>query len=150
MDLAEKHPVVLNVLRKLFSSKKNNERFIVIAYLRSNFPREFLLEIVSKGVTDRSSFIRWKAAQVCGHKGLKELLPLIESRLSDETNDNALYELKSSIGLLKDGYYLHYTDGHPWLTIKKITGQIISLYLNQEQIDKEGLSAIVEREKNEP
>ncbi len=151
MELAEKHNIVLDTLRELFASTKLKDRFVVIASLRCALPRDFLLEMVSKGLTDRSGKIRWKAAQVCGGLGLKELLPLMESRLSVEKNSDASYELKCSTGILKEGYYLHHTkEGHLWLTVKKTSGQIVTRGLKREQIDKEGLAAIVERMKSEP
>jgi HEAT repeat protein len=82
MELAEKHNAVLDTLRELFASRKSKDRFIIIAYLRGALPRDFLLDIVGKGLTDKSSQIRWKAAQACGGIDLKELLPSMESGLS--------------------------------------------------------------------
>jgi hypothetical protein len=61
MELAEKHNAVLDTLRELFASRKSKDRFIIIAYLRGALPRDFLLDIVGKGLTDKSSQIRWKA-----------------------------------------------------------------------------------------
>jgi hypothetical protein len=150
MGLAEKHNIVLDTLRELFESGKSKDRFMIIAYLIETLPRDFLLDIVGKGLSDKSTQIRWKAAQACGSIGLKELLPLMENRLSLEKSANALHALKTSIGILRDGYYLYYSGGHPWLTIKKASGRIVSMGLRQEQIDKEGLQVIVERGKNEP
>jgi hypothetical protein len=146
--LAKKHDVVFDLLRKLLISKKLNERLVVIHYLRSDFPRDFLLEVVSQGLTDKSYQIRCNAADACSGLGLTELISLLEEKLLIEKNSYALEGMKHAIGLLKDGYYLHYSEGgHPWLTVRKTSGERLTVGLKQGQIDKEGLSSIVERVK---
>jgi len=147
LDLAENHKIVLDALRSLFTSKKASERWRVIAYLRSTLPRDFLIDIVSKGLTDKSSAVRLIAADACVGIGLKELLPLVENLLFIERDVN-LQDVKSYIGLLKDGHHLHYSsNGHPLLTIKDAWGVVKTIFLKQERIDKEGLETIIEKEK---
>lgn len=150
MDLANKHRIVFDVLRELSSSKKSNDRLLVIAYLRCGFPRDFMLEIVSSGLIDKSSRVRLQAADACAGIGLIELLPLMEERLQVEDNPDVVEALRHHGAVLKDGYYLHYPGGRPWLAVKKSNGERIIVGLKQEQIDNEGLSAIVERIKNQP
>lgn len=144
--LAKKNSIVLEIIKDLLNSKDSKIRFTAIAYLSSSYPRDFLIEIVSKGLNDKSSSVRMIAADACAGIGLKELLPLLENLLHIE-KDPYLEDVKRHVGILKDGYHLHYTsNGHPWLTYKNSKGEIIGRSLKKERLDKEGLQSIVAQE----
>lgn len=135
----------------MFSSKKYKDRLAVIAYIKRSFPREFILDIMGKGLTDKSSLIRCYAAIACGDIGLNELFPLLESKLSIESDSDVLRYLRCSIGILKDGYYLDYSSGRPLLSVKNTQHDNIKQYfIKQEEIEKDGLLEIVKRFKNKP
>jgi hypothetical protein len=141
--LAKKHSIVLEIIKKLMNSKNSKIRFNAIYYLSSSYPHDFLIDIIGKGLNDKSSSVRMIAADACAEIGLKALLPQLEILLSIE-KATFLEDVKRHIGILKDGYHLHYSSsGHPWLTYKNLRGEVIDRSLNKERFEKEGLQAIV-------
>lgn len=142
-ELAKKHTVVLNIIKDLANSKNSKIRFNAIYYLSSSYPREFLIDILSNGLKDKSSTVRMIAADAVAGIGLKELLPQLENLLSIEKATH-LDDIKRHIGILKDGYHLHYANGdHPWLTYKNFRGEIVGKGLKKERLEKEGFQTIV-------
>ena len=143
--LAKKHNIVLEIIKELLNSKDSKIRFTVIAHLCSSYPRDFLIEIVGRGLDDRSSSVRLIAADACVGIGLRELLPLLENLLLTE-KDQYLEDVKRHIGILKDGYHLSHSSGRPWLSFKNTKGEIIAIMLKKEQLDNEDLLTIVAKE----
>jgi hypothetical protein len=76
--LAATHLAAQEAVRALMASRKCNERHDALHYLTAKMPRPLVLELLSLGLNDRSKSVRRVAAQMCGHLGLKELLPQME------------------------------------------------------------------------
>jgi hypothetical protein len=110
--------------------------------LTGDLPKGFLREMVSITLCDNGSRVRSKAAGVCGHLRLSDMLPEMECRLKVERNKAVRDSLEFFIAMLRDGYLLKYRGRQPVLWVRTPESYCAPA-ITQEDIDNGKLQAII-------
>jgi hypothetical protein len=98
--------------------------------------------LLRNGLTDKSSWVRWKAAEKIGTFERKDLLPPLEAAYSAEKNPKARAEIELEMRLLRDGHIVK--PGTPsgfYVTVRMKNG-IRSGYVTEEAMQQKGIQAI--------
>src|SRR5262249_51460476 len=106
-------------------------------------PRPFQLEVLGRGLTDRSALVRRQAAsQALAHR-LQELLPSLEAATSRERKPAVRKELDTCHRLLRDGYILTSAGrGYVEVTVSFDGGGIGSTTVSRAELKARGVEAI--------
>lgn len=131
------------VLVELSEDKSAQVRFNTILCLGKESPPALAEQIVRKGFTDRSTKVRTKAADWMLRLRLKSLVPDLEEAILHESNAKVRSAMEFTLGLVRDKYLLRPShDGYDLIIQSE---GILSRSITQQQLDDEGIEAIVER-----
>jgi len=104
--VAGRHALALAALEGLFDSGKAMLRCRVVTSLRDCLPREFCVHLARRGLADRTKSVRVGAGETCQRLLLKELLGEMIRVEQNEKCAKARLEMRCSIGLLRDAFFL--------------------------------------------
>lgn len=108
--VAGRHALALAALEGLFDSGNAMLRCRVVTSLRDCLPREFCVHLARRGLADRTKSVRVGAGQTCERLLLKELLTEMSRVEQNEKCPKARLEMRCSIGLLRDAFFLWPSD----------------------------------------
>lgn len=142
--LAETNSTAQNAIRDIVvNARKVNERFQMVAKLRSGLPESFCEELIRQALNDKGNRVREKAAEAPDRLHLKRLVPDLENRLQMETHPNAKRSLEFHTVMLRDGYLLENDgQGNAKITIREKDGWS-SQFITQSDIDEGKLEEII-------
>ena len=104
--LGGRHTRALAAMEGLFDSGTAMLRCRVVTSLRDCLPREFCVHMARRGLADRAKSVRVGAGQTCQRLLLKELLTEMSRVEQNEKCPKARLDMRCSIGLLRDGFFL--------------------------------------------
>lgn len=143
-ELARAHAAARDAFRELMTSRKPSERLSAVLGLSRDMPRELLIEILSRGLDDRSKRVREWAAEQSWVLQVQEMGPALLRRVGTETDATFKRDLLSAVGLLRDGYVIKQNqDGSLLLSFTLPGGGVMSQEITQEDIDLGRVPAIV-------
>jgi hypothetical protein len=145
--LSEKYPDAASAIAEMFKSRKSHVRFNAVCCLtpgtKGNVP-----ELLRAGMADKSSRVRWKAAEKTQELNLRELVPEMTAALKAETNQRVLKSIEMSLGLLRDGYVFKWTQSLGYqITVpihKGVYKGICGRSVTKKELDERGIEAIAE------
>src|SRR5262245_19320642 len=104
--VAGRHALALAALEGLFDSGTAMLRCRVVTSFRDCLPREFCVHMARRGLADRTKSVRVGAGDTCLRLLLKELLTEMCRVEQNEKCPKARLNMRCSIGLLRDGFFL--------------------------------------------
>jgi hypothetical protein len=148
IPLGRYHSAVRDVLFELLGAPKAEIRLTMIShfgFFHLPYPKEFVLNVVARGLKDASAKVRINAGGVCyGYYEEKDSLPLLEDRLRRETNQRVKDELLFDIAIVRDGFQLRSNDKNQFsLSVRTIEG-LTSVVVQKEHTTAENLGKVVE------
>jgi hypothetical protein len=105
--LGARHEVARQAMRELFLAGRADLRGRVLACVHDRLPKPFCIELVRRGLADRSKNVRGTAANVCRGYLLAELLPDLARAAENETDAATAFEMSCAIALIRDGYFVY-------------------------------------------
>ncbi|HEX4611344.1 MAG TPA: hypothetical protein VH092_24335 [Urbifossiella sp.] len=105
--LGARYEVARQAMRELAQGSHAKLRGWTVASLHDRLPKESCLEMVRRGLTDRSRGVRMAAAGAGLWLLLRELLPDLDAAIQAEQHPITRLELERSTGLLRDGFFLY-------------------------------------------
>lgn len=143
VKLAVTDATARDVITELVGDKKANVRNSIIWALKGELPREFLLQTLRVGLSDRSKKVRQQAIKVSDMLRVNELVPELQEMLETEQDREVQRTLQFHIPMMTDGYLLEYDDRkEPQLIVRTNSGWG-SARITQEDIDAGRLPDIV-------
>ena len=131
------------IVRELAEDKSAQVRFNAILCLDERTPPELCEQILRSKLLDRSTKVRSKAADWILRLHLEALVPDLEMAISQETKEKVRSSMEFSLGLVRDKYLLRPTrDGYD--VVIRSNG-IVGSFITQQELDDEGIDAIVAR-----
>jgi hypothetical protein len=104
--LGARHEVARQAMRALAQSNRANLRGRTLAALHDRLPKSFCIDLLQRGLSDRSKGVRGTAASTCLRLLLTELLPELARAAAAERDSVIKLEMESAIGLMRDTYFL--------------------------------------------
>jgi hypothetical protein len=108
--LAQVHEAARQALLSLLDSKKALTRWQCITHIDyyrvKDLPREFIEQIIRKGLDDRVPRTRQAAADLMMRYQRKDLLSLLEKKLALQKDEKTIRSFQFVIPLVRDGYFL--------------------------------------------
>ncbi len=99
-------------------------------------------ELLRRGLADKSSRVRWKAAQRVGDLEIKKLLPELESAFARETNAKARAEINLHLRLLRDGHILEPSSDSGYRATVRTKDGICSGYVTEQALRQKGAARV--------
>jgi len=141
-QLTEEHEEARVAVSQLARGRRSHDRFNAIMCIGKDSPKSFQLKLLSQGLRDRSSSVRWKSADWAGRLRLRELVPELEEAFAREKHEKARQTIELELRLLRDGFILdRKQDGTMWITTFVPHG-IRCQRIEQTEIDARGIEAI--------
>jgi len=140
--LAVRWEAALDAVETMFASKQSQVRFAAICCLRADTPVIVANRLLLQGLTDKSSRVRWMAAQKASDFDRKELLPHLEAAFSIENNAKARRSIDFHLRLLRDGYIVENSTPAGYYFTVRIKDGIVSRYVTDEAMKTNGIDAI--------
>ncbi|HZN64844.1 MAG TPA: hypothetical protein VFB66_06050, partial [Tepidisphaeraceae bacterium] len=147
-QLAGKHPEARQAVRAMARDKLAHVRFSALCCLGSRSPRTLLLDVILPAINDKSSRVRWKAADIAGLVELREGVPVIAERRRVERNPKVQRTLDFILPRLGDAHTLEERDGELFLTVRRL-GRMKTERVSKARIRRRGLPTIVEEWRQE-
>jgi HEAT repeat protein len=141
-DLAIRWEIAAQVVAKMFASRQSHIRFAALCCLRADTPMKISNGLLRNGLIDKSSRVRWKAAQKIGDLERNELLPELEAAFSSEKNAKARREIELHLRLLRDGHIVKPSTPSGFDVTVRIKGGILSGHVTREAMQEKGIDAI--------
>jgi hypothetical protein len=126
----------------MFESKQSHVRFAALCCLLPNTPGDITHRLLRGGLSDKSSRVRWKAAQMVGDFERKEFLPELEAAFSRETNLKARGEIELHLRLLRDGHIVKPSEPAGFYVTVRVKNGISSGYVTEEAMKEKGVDAV--------
>jgi hypothetical protein len=120
-----------------------NVRFNAICCLEKPTPLAMTLQMLRKGLRDRSAKVRWKAADRALYLGVRELVPELERADAFEKHEAAKTEISYSLSLLRDGYSLRQWPDGGFAVSTFTTNGISARKVSQSELRRRGIETIV-------
>jgi len=142
-QLSGRWPEVNAAIQELARSRKGPMRFRALFCLKRDTPTEVADPLLRAGLVDKSTQVRWKAAERIERHERRHLLPELASALAAETNDAARRVMLVSLHLLRDGYLLEpWSDDHRSLTVRAHSSHTVRI-VSMQMIADRGIDALV-------
>ena len=133
--LSEKWPSAADAVLSMSKSKKAPVRFNAICCLREKTPIEITDEVLTSGFADKSSKVRWKAAQTANDLRRLNLIPALSAAVDRENNAKTRLSMEFPLLLLRDGYILKpSSDGRIDVTVRSDRGGIRGKQFSAEEL----------------
>ena len=117
--IAAMHEVARSAMRNLLASGKAQVRVNLIRVVHDRLPKEFCIELIRRGLTDRSKRVREVAAEQARILLLHELLPDLQQSEENEDDAKMKFAMNGAIALIRDGYFVNtHPDGSKSLVVR--------------------------------
>lgn len=147
--LAERFGDASQALVQMSNSPKAHVRFCALCCLGKKTPTETVHALIKAGLTDKSSQVRWKAADRAHSLQLVELVPEITAAFHAEKHAKTRSTIEFELRLLRDGYILEQcSDRQFLLTVSYHPGGFRARYISNKEMKAEGIDAIVAKMRN--
>jgi hypothetical protein len=142
-ELTEQLAAARDAVSIMADDSRAHVRFNSILCLGERTPRAFSLGLLRRGLRDRSSRVRSKAADWALNLRLRELIPDLAEAAIRERATPARSEIEFALRLLRDGYIAGpERDGHLDLTVLRDSG-IFSREVSAKDVTDRGIPAII-------
>lgn len=140
--LSERWRLAAEAIEQMFASRQSHVRFNALCSLTSKTPCDTVDRLLRAGLADKSSRVRWKAAQQAGRFGKTELVPELESAMAAETKEKARAQISLELCLLRDGHIVEPApDSGCYVTVRVKRG-IRTGYISDGEMKAKGIERI--------
>lgn len=146
MSLSGRWPAAADAIVAMSRSPQAHVRFAAICSLGKNTPLSITDAVLRAGLTDRSSSVRWKAADRSNVLERVTVIPDITAALAVEQNAKARQSIELDLRMLRDGYWIRpEAPGSLWITVRSRSGGIAGRSISETEMESEGLERILDR-----
>jgi hypothetical protein len=107
IHLVSKYDEAQLAVKKMLKDSKMHTRLSSLRALSQNTPRDFSIEILSRGLKDRSDQVRKLASYKARELNIQELIPELVNALNYEKSLDAKSEIKHNLYLLRYGFSIN-------------------------------------------
>jgi hypothetical protein len=134
---------------EMSKSRHGHVRFSALCSLGRKTPPDIVDAVIRSGLIDKSSRVRWKAADKAHSLTRKNLVPDIMSALKHERNAKTRSTIEFEFKLLRDGYILEKkADGRNHLVVS-YDGGITNRSVDAKEMKAQGIDSIVNKMRKE-
>jgi hypothetical protein len=149
--LAARHQAARDAMSNLMNSARSPVRSRILGAVHDRLPKQFCIDLVNRGLADRSKRVRGAAADCCRRFILREMLDALSQVASRETDAGVKFELEYAMGLIRDEYFVYarpdgtrafvvrISDGYPPALLYPVPG-----YCAVADIEGRGPAAVAE------
>ena len=141
--LAVRWRIAADAVRYMFQDRQSHVRFAALCCVTLQMPSEIIEDLLRRGLTDKSSRVRWKAAQRIGEFNKTDLLPELEATFASETNAKARPEIELELLLLRDGYIVSPSTPSRFEVCVRTSHGIRGRFVSAAEMNQKGLATIV-------
>ena len=148
-ELTWKHRAAREAVQEMAASRDGKARFNAVLSVGRGAPRGFRVAVLRPLIADRSSEVRWRAAEsaVWVHD-LPELLPDLERALASETNRKAKQTIDWAVRIMRDGYIAEREPDGQWrLTYRGEEGECATFWVDAADVARHGIPAVIARKR---
>ena len=124
-------------------------RFNALCCLGKKTPTDTVHAVIRAGLIDKSSRVRWKAADRAHSLRAVELVPEITAALKAEKHDKTRATIESELRLLRDGYLVDQSNNDGFYVTISYAGGACSRFINAKEMETQGIEAIVAKMRND-
>ena len=136
--------VATDAIATMFRSRKAHVRFAALCSLGPEPPVEVTDALLSGGLRDKSSRVRWKAADRANALERRHLVPEITAALAAESDNKVRPSMELSLRMLRDGHWVEpHSPGWVTVTARRHNG-ISSRFVSDGELQTKGLERILE------
>ena len=141
--LSGRSPAAAEAIVTLMKNRKSHVRFAALCSLGTETPVEITDAALRSGLTERSSEVRWKAADRANRLERVNLVPDIMAALAKEPEGKAKRSMELDLRMLRDGHWIR--PGSPgWFNVTaRMTEGIASRGVSEEELKSKGLDRIL-------
>jgi hypothetical protein len=147
-DLALRWEIAAQAIAEMFASRQSHVRFAALCCLLAKTPVSLSNRLLRNGLIDKSSRVRWKAAQKIGDFERTELLTELEAAFLAETNSDARAEMDLNLRLLRDGYIVKPSTPSRFEVTVRIKNGIRTGYVSEEEMQVKGIDVVTRELRN--
>lgn len=141
--LSSRWPEANVAILDMSQSNKAHVRFNAILCLGGSSPPDTAKTILRRGLLDKSSRVRRKAADWIGRLRKTELISELTAALATESDSKARATMEFELRLLRDGYILEPEGGGRFrMTVHMDGGGVSSAPVEQDRLSKQGIDAV--------
>jgi hypothetical protein len=141
-DLAVRWDIAAQAVAEMFASKQAHVRFAALCCLQPKTPAAVTDRLLRGGLADKSSQVRWKAAELVGTFEKKELLPQLEAAYAAERNSKARASIDLVLRLMRDGHIVEPSAPSGFYVTVRIKSGIRSGYVTEESMREKGIEVV--------
>ena len=134
---------------EMSKSRHGHVRFSALCSLGRKTPPDIVDAVIRSGLTDKSSRVRWKAADKAHSLRRKNLVPDITSALQREPNDKTRSTIEFELKLLRDGYILEQEADGRYDLVVSYDGGIKCRSVSAKEMKAQGIDSIVNKMRKE-
>ena len=150
MKLSEAWPEAAEAILSMCGGRQAQVRFAALCSLGPGTPASITDAAIRIGLLDRSSRVRWKAAQRAFDLHRNPLIREMEAALVAEPDTKARSEIDLSLRLLRDGYRLEATPSGKLLIIVAIRNGTRGRLVSAEELETKGLEQVLREVREYP
>lgn len=141
--LSEQWPAAAEAVMDMSRSPKAHVRFNALCCLKTGTPNAVVNTVLKAGLVDRSSRVRWKAADRT--EGLEKinLIPELTAAFEVEQNAKTRNSIEHHLLLLRDGYIVEQEPDGGFQVTARTRGGIIGRGVTAEEFRAKGIGMIV-------
>ena len=144
MKLSGRWPIAADAISNMFCSRQAHVRFAALCSLGRETPVSVTEALLKAGLRDKSSRVRWKAADRANCLERRNLVPEINAALNVESNDKARRSIELDLRMLRDGYWVeHESPGWTSVTARLHNGGITCRAVSNDEFRAKGLEGIL-------
>ena len=114
-------------------------------------PRDVALDMVGRGLVDKSGLVRTKAADWLYRLELRAALPMLERALASERVAAVLRTMEFGYYLLRDGYLLgNEINGKVYVTVHRDGGGTLGTFIDLARVAEQGIERVAADLRRKP
>ena len=143
MWASEHWPEAADAILEMMRSQKAHVRFAALCSLGSKTPQVVVDQALRNGLADRSSRVRWKAADQANALSCRHLIPDITTALSSEKNPQTKSSIAFSLGFLRDGYVIKPVENGKFSIAVRLRTGGTGVTVTATELETKGIDLIV-------
>jgi len=141
--LSGRWPEAADAISNMFCSRQSHIRFAALCSLGRETPADVTDALLRAGLCDKSSRVRWKAADRANHLERRNLVPEINAALNAESDGKARRAMELDLRMLRDGYWVKPASPGRTSVTARLHNGIASRTVSNVELRAKGLESIL-------
>jgi hypothetical protein len=142
-DLSSRFPAAAEAIESLSRHSRAHVRFAALCALDAATPEPTIDRVLKAGFQDKSSRVRWKAAQRANELYRTKLVPDLGKAFAAETNPKTKSSVELSLRMLRDGYWIERESRGEVCITARLHNGIGSMTVSKKELRSRGLESIL-------